>query len=109
MTMQTAEEKPKYKSVHVHYFEADFDQFLIAELQGHIGNPRWEFRIFDLKKEAWTGTLRELTEMVLLGAIYKDKLQQEAKEKGQCQKLTPLTPENSETKPKRQEDTGTPS
>ena len=78
------EQEKGYKSIGTNYQQEYLGSMLSAHLMfyDHTGKAEWEFSIFDLscKTHTYKGNLQETVELILLGKLYKEQLEKEAKD-----------------------------
>lgn len=65
------------KTMLAYFMQHDLPTFITAELRVLSGKSQYSFTIYRDLKKIWEGNLQQLTEMVLLGVVYKDKLVKE--------------------------------
>lgn len=82
--MQEEKQLLDSKTQLTYFMQHGLDTFMTAELRLLSGKSQYSFVIYRDLKKAWEGNLQQLTEMVLLGVVCKDKLILQAKENQPC-------------------------
>jgi hypothetical protein len=76
------------KTALTYFMQHDLGTFMTAELRLLSGKSQYSFVVYRDLKKIWEGNLQQLTEMVLLGAVYKARLEHETKESASCKTPT---------------------